>query len=61
MSAASRQQTCAVCATSLTEVATDIEPLIDDVVRYVAVCKGCSTFPHHSSLDVSQQSRVTFR
>lgn len=45
MSAASRQQTCAACGRDLAEVeSTGLEPLIDPIVRYVAVCWSCTTF-----------------
>lgn len=45
MSAASRQRTCAACGGELREDdRTNVEPLIDDVIRYVAVHAGCSTF-----------------
>ena len=45
MSAAARQHTCAACGRPLAEGdPVNIEPLIDDAVRYVAVHWGCSTF-----------------
>jgi hypothetical protein len=50
VSLALRCQTCAACGKTLdpTEL-TDIEPLIDDQIRYIAVCVGCSTFPHREA------------
>lgn len=45
MSAASRQCTCALCGGELHENdLTDVEPLIDDQVRYIAIHRGHSTF-----------------
>jgi hypothetical protein len=44
MSAAKRQRSCAACGGPLREgERTDLEPLIDGVVRYVAVHAGHST------------------
>lgn len=40
------QQTCPVCVKSLLGMPTDLEPLIDPVIRYIAVHCGCSTFVH---------------
>lgn len=52
MSAAHRQKTCAVCGRPfLEEDRVNIEPLIDDVVRYVAVHWGESTHPVRLSLE----------
>lgn len=45
MSAASRQRTCALCGGELHENdLTDVEPLIDDQIRYIAIHRGHSTF-----------------
>ncbi|MYW94164.1 hypothetical protein G3I59_27020 [Amycolatopsis rubida] len=45
MSAASRQRTCAACGAPLREgERTDLEPLIDGKIRYVAVHSGHSTY-----------------
>lgn len=49
MSATTRQKTCAVCGAAFRpDQATSLEPLIDDVIRYVAVCWGHTTFVHHT-------------
>jgi hypothetical protein len=46
MSAASRQRTCAACGGEFrVGERTDLEPLIDDSIRYLAVHAGHSTFP----------------
>lgn len=46
MSAVKRQRTCAVCGRPFTlGEPTDLEPLLDGVVRYVAVHAGHTTHP----------------
>lgn len=46
MSAVTRQQTCAACGKAfLPGELTDLEPLIDGMIRYVAVHAGHSTHP----------------
>jgi hypothetical protein len=46
MSAAKRQRTCAACGGEFARgERTDLEPLIDDSIRYLAVHAGHSTFP----------------
>lgn len=46
MSAAHRQLTCAACGAPITEdQRSDVEPLIDGMIRYVAVHAGHHTFP----------------
>ncbi len=46
MSAAGRQKTCAVCgAPFLDDEPVNVEPLIDDIVRYVACHWHHSTYP----------------
>ncbi|OXM59630.1 hypothetical protein CF165_46885 [Amycolatopsis vastitatis] len=50
MSAAERQRTCAACGGEFgAGERTDIEALLDGVVRYVAVHAGHSTFPPRPS------------
>lgn len=45
MSATNRQRTCAACGAPFAEGGhADLEPLIDGVVRYVAVHQGHSTY-----------------
>lgn len=45
MSAAKRQGTCAACGRRLLpSERTNLEPLIDDAIRYVAVHHDCHTF-----------------
>ncbi|TQJ05930.1 hypothetical protein FB471_5775 [Amycolatopsis cihanbeyliensis] len=49
MSAAARQKTCAGCGQPLTvPQRTNVEPLIDGQVRYVAVHWGCTTHPNRA-------------
>jgi hypothetical protein len=46
MSAAARQRTCAACGAPFVRgEPTDLEPLVDGVIRYVAVHHGHSTQP----------------
>lgn len=45
MSAASRQRSCAACGALFGEDdRVSVEPLVDEIVRYVAVHWACSTF-----------------
>jgi hypothetical protein len=48
MSLAKIQKTCAKCALPLAGERTSLEPLVDDVIRYVVVHWGCSTFVRHT-------------
>ncbi|RZQ61126.1 hypothetical protein [Amycolatopsis suaedae] len=46
MSAAKRQRSCACCGKAFTDnERTEVEPLIDGMIRYVAVHPGHSTHP----------------
>ncbi|MEC3976938.1 hypothetical protein [Amycolatopsis sp. H20-H5] len=46
MSAAKRQRTCACCGTPFRDgQRTEVEPFIDDAIRYLAVLPGHSTYP----------------
>jgi hypothetical protein len=52
MSAASRQHTCAACGHPFQpDERTNLEPLVDDIVRYVATCWTCITAPDHTHED----------
>lgn len=52
MSAAHRQLTCAACGGPFVEESpVNIEPLIDGVIRYVAVHWSCTTHPVRTSLE----------
>jgi hypothetical protein len=55
MSAVKRQRTCAACgAPLLPEQLTDLEPLLDGTVRYVAVHAGHSTHPRLRAPEVAR-------
>jgi hypothetical protein len=48
MSLANRQKTCPACGNELKEDdRVNVEPLVDDAIRYICVHTGCSTFVHH--------------